>query len=143
MTENADASSLTDTLLSVIRQQRHLATRVVIATQEPTISPKLLDLSTMTFVHRFSSPDWLTTLKRHLAVPSDMSESDLLDIIVKLQAGQALLFSPSTIIDVNVSTNTAGKKEYKSEKLGRKYMKIGVRERLTADGGKSINAAGA
>src|SRR5204863_353082 len=54
-------------LLQVIRLQRHLGTRVIISTQEPSISPKLLDLCSVTIVHRFTSPDWLKTLRRHLA----------------------------------------------------------------------------
>ena len=59
MSDETTASAFTDSLLSVIRLQRHLATRVIIATQEPTISPKLLDLCSMTIVHRFTSPAWL------------------------------------------------------------------------------------
>ncbi|THW04447.1 hypothetical protein D6D24_10537 [Aureobasidium pullulans] len=51
------AETFTENLLTVIREQRHNACRVVIATQEPTISPKLLDLCSITMVHRFTSPD--------------------------------------------------------------------------------------
>jgi hypothetical protein len=67
MTDSAECQALTESLLSTIRLQRHLATRIIISTQEPTISPKLLDLCSVTIVHRFTSPDWLETLKRHLA----------------------------------------------------------------------------
>jgi len=67
MGESAQSSALTELLLQVIRMQRHLGTRVIISTQEPTISPKLLDLCSVTIVHRFTSPDWLKTLRRHLA----------------------------------------------------------------------------
>lgn len=63
MTATDSSSQFTESLLSVIRQQRHLATRVIIATQEPTISPALLDLSSMTIVHRFTSPSWLAALR--------------------------------------------------------------------------------
>ncbi|KAI3335920.1 hypothetical protein F4824DRAFT_489251 [Ustulina deusta] len=34
---------------------------------KPTISPKLLDLCNITIVHRFSLPDWLSVLAKHLA----------------------------------------------------------------------------
>ena len=37
-----------------------------LATQEPTISPRLLDLCSFTLVYRFTSPDWLKVLKTHL-----------------------------------------------------------------------------
>ena len=67
MTNSAECQSLTESLLSTIRLQRHLGARVIISTQEPTISPRLLDLCSITIVHRFTSPDWLATLKQHLA----------------------------------------------------------------------------
>jgi hypothetical protein len=67
MTDTASAAAFTEDLLQVVRLQRHLATRVVISTQEPTISPKLLELSSMTFVHRFTSPAWFKALRTHLA----------------------------------------------------------------------------
>ncbi|KAK0665737.1 hypothetical protein QBC41DRAFT_232138 [Cercophora samala] len=67
MTNSAECQTLTESLLATIRLQRHLGARVVISTQEPTISPKLLDLCSVTIVHRFTSPDWLTALGRHLA----------------------------------------------------------------------------
>ncbi|KAG6001544.1 hypothetical protein E4U21_004101 [Claviceps maximensis] len=67
MTDSAESQALTESLLATIRLQRHLGARVIIATQEPTISPKLLDLCSVTIVHRFTSPDWLQSLKRHLA----------------------------------------------------------------------------
>lgn len=67
MKESMECATLTDSLLSAIRLQRHLAVRVFISTQEPTISPKLLDLCSVTVVHRFTSPEWLNTLKSHLA----------------------------------------------------------------------------
>ncbi|KAK3337535.1 hypothetical protein B0T19DRAFT_77772 [Cercophora scortea] len=67
MNESAECQTLTEALLATIRLQRHLGARVVISTQEPTISPKLLDLCSVTVVHRFTSPDWLGVLRRHLA----------------------------------------------------------------------------
>ena len=67
MNDSGEASALTESLLSTIRLQRHLGARVVISTQEPTVSPKLLDLCSVTIVHRFTSPEWLRALQRHLA----------------------------------------------------------------------------
>ncbi|KAK3489079.1 uncharacterized protein B0T23DRAFT_321974 [Neurospora hispaniola] len=66
-TGSAECRTLTDRLLETIRLQRHLGARVIISTQEPTISPKLLDLCSVTIVHRFTSPDWLRALSKHLA----------------------------------------------------------------------------
>ncbi|KAI3399517.1 hypothetical protein diail_6539 [Diaporthe ilicicola] len=67
MNESSEASALTEQLLATIRLQRHLGARVVISTQEPTVSPRLLDLCSITVVHRFTSPEWLRALRRHLA----------------------------------------------------------------------------
>ncbi|KAI1433787.1 hypothetical protein GGR50DRAFT_666429 [Xylaria sp. CBS 124048] len=67
MGESSECKILTESLLAAVRFQRHLGARIVISTQEPTISPKLLDLCNITIVHRFSSPDWLNVLTKHLA----------------------------------------------------------------------------
>ncbi|KAL2157952.1 hypothetical protein VTH06DRAFT_5007 [Thermothelomyces fergusii] len=85
MAESIESAALTEALLGTIRLQRHLGTRVIIATQEPTISPKLLDLCSVTIVHRFTSPDWLNALKRHLAGVA--SSSRLLEKTKELSTG--------------------------------------------------------
>ena len=143
MTASNSSSQFTETLLSVIRQQRHLATRVIIATQEPTISPALLDLSSMTIVHRFTSRNWMSALKSHLAgVPDDGESSrrsveEIFQRIVHLDAGQALLFSPSAMLGPE---NGSDQGRLRMRKLGTGYLKMQVRKRLTADGGRSITA---
>lgn len=84
------SSKLTETLLSVIRQQRHIGIRVVLSTQvslnflpfpffaqltdllfsqEPNvISHSVLALASIIILHRFSSADWWEYLKKHLGV---------------------------------------------------------------------------
>lgn len=103
----------TDTLLSVIRQQRHLGTRVVIATQEPTISPSLLDLSNVTIVHRFTSPAWYAAIAKHIAGAAtarnkkrSSEESDLFRSIVRLGTGEAFVFCPTALVDLAVNTDS-------------------------------------
>lgn len=141
MTGTDSSSVFTESLLSVIRQQRHLATRVIIATQEPTISPSLLDLTSMTIVHRFTSPAWLVALKSHLAAVSSEGEAskrqDILTQIVELGVGQALVFSPSAMLGVD---DQDGNGSPRMQKLGTQYIKVRVRQRMTVDGGKSILA---
>ncbi|KAK2001043.1 hypothetical protein LX36DRAFT_708881 [Colletotrichum falcatum] len=73
MKESEESQAPTNALLETIRLQRHLGVRVLTSTQEPTVSTKLLDLCSMTVVHRFTSPDWLRTLGKHLAGISSMS----------------------------------------------------------------------
>lgn len=143
MTGTDSSSAFTESLLSVIRLQRHLGTRVIIATQEPTISPSLLDLTSMTIVHRFTSIAWLEVLKSHLAAVSSKSEAskqgaqDIFKQIVDLGTGQALVFSPSAMLGVNHQDNNGSGRMLK---LGTQYIKVQVRQRVTADGGKSVLA---
>ena len=146
------ASTFTENLLQVVRLQRHLGARVVISTQEPTISPHLIDLASVTIVHRFTSPAWMATLKEHLAGATMGTSEDgeqaegnrkrraaqIFAKIVTLDAGEALLFSPATLIDVRASR--VSDRTWDSAKLGSRYLKIRVRNRLTADGGRSILA---
>lgn len=147
MTPSPAAATFTETLLSTIRQQRHLATCIVIATQEPTISPRLLNLSSMTFVHRFTSPEWLGALNSHLAGASTMgtgSERALEEIskaVVDLNPGEALLFAPSAMVRVKQESNEMGDVVRRPGRLGIGYLKVRVRQRLTADGGRSILAS--
>lgn len=98
MHKGDDPNALTKSLETAIRIQRHIGTRVIISTQEPTISPRLLDLCSATIVHRFSSPDWLTMLKNHLAgasawlntsnLASDADADTAMEgVIIKTEAG--------------------------------------------------------
>ncbi|GAD92385.1 hypothetical protein MGYG_05822 [Paecilomyces variotii No. 5] len=177
-TKSNEALEFTDTLLSVIRQQRHLGTRVVIATQEPTLSPLLLDLCNVTIVHRFSSPAWYKMLEGHLAAAligkqrqqkSGFNSGDLFEQIVRLKTGKALLFCPTAAVGVNVDdTGAVNGHTYVSEvdmtgcilpsiekqscspaphergkkvkELGSRYIRLKIRNRITADGGRSILA---
>jgi hypothetical protein len=137
------AETFTENLLTVIREQRHNACRIVIATQEPTISPKLLDLCSMTFVHRFTSPDWLSTLRGHLAGASDLvtrglgdgdkklGAASLFEKIIELDVGESLLFAPSAVLE---------EEEGKVKKLGVQCVKFKTRKRLGVDGGQSVLA---
>lgn len=62
--------SFTKKLLKIIREQRHTGNSVAIATQEPTVNSRLLDLCSMIMVHRCSSPAWLAVLKKVMLLDS-------------------------------------------------------------------------
>ena len=131
MTDTPASKVLTESLLSIIRQQRHFGARVIISSQEPTISPRLMDLCSMTMVHRFTSPEWFSVLRRHIFTGEDQKDADgLLRRISNLGVGQALLFAPSTLL-YREDGNTP-------ETLGSDLLQIKVRKRVTWDGGKSI-----
>ncbi|KAF5227317.1 hypothetical protein FAUST_11858 [Fusarium austroamericanum] len=136
MTESCDSQTLTESLLSVIRLQRHLGTRVILSTQEPTISPKLLDLCSTVIVHRFTSPAWFNVLQKHLA-GVDSHAFDLMAHIVELKTGEALLFCPSALSSVS-ERHVSGQVIFR--RLANSRLKVRVRQRVTADGGKSIMA---
>ena len=170
MTDSPECQALTESLLSTIRLQRHLGARIIISTQEPTISPRLLDLCSVTIVHRFTSPDWLATLSKHLAGASGYVEesqkglnlnggersnqsvtalplrqsclsADLFSKIISLRTGEALLFAPTAAIGVTTTGLTGAHAEKdKIIRLGHGVLKVRIRKRVTADGGMSIMA---
>ncbi|KAI1342084.1 hypothetical protein F5Y15DRAFT_430534 [Xylariaceae sp. FL0016] len=180
MGETAECETLTNTLLSTIRLQRHLGARVFISTQEPTISPKLLDLCSTTIVHRFTSPDWQRMLSNHLAgisrgvaVARTLHEMEKLHFgystgrngeqrasegfngitmvtedpiqelfahIMKLKTGEALVFSPSSIVAWDKIVTAKGRENTVHRLLAHDVLKVVIRARITEDGGRSIMA---
>lgn len=104
-----EALELTETLLSVVRQQRHLGSRVLIATQEPTLAPSLLELCNVTIIHRFSSPAWYKTIKSHIAGAAENAHhelgcgprDDVFHKIIRLATGEALVFCPTALLGVD------------------------------------------
>ncbi|VDC07734.1 unnamed protein product [Peniophora sp. CBMAI 1063] len=129
------SSRLTESLLTVIRQQRHLATRVVVSTQEPTVVPeKYLDLCSFVIAHRFSSPLWLKTLANHLSADNNTVDS-LFAKIVALRTGEGILFAAAGL-GLKEDDSGGGK----VEPLGRGYVVVKSRLRITRDGGHSLLA---
>ena len=166
MNESSDSTALTESLLATIRLQRHLGARVFISTQEPTISPKLLDLCSVTIVHRFTSPDWLRTLQKHLAGVSSASKmlrqvededgsassvddsSD--DGVEPLMLGSSnpTLELFSWIVRLRIgeafvfapSAVIGVDRSGEVKRLGHGALKVRIRNRVTEDGGKSVMA---
>lgn len=138
MNESSAASQLTESLLTTIKEQRHNATRVIIATQEPTISEKLLDLCTVTIVHRFTSPAWFAAIQDHLSAASGYAHSSeqrkgMFEEIVNLGTGESLVFSASSYLCVE---------EGMAKKLGSRVVRMKTRRRVGVDGGASKMADG-
>jgi len=183
MTASPEAATFTQTLLTTVRLQRHFAARIIVATQEPSIGTELLNLCSVTVVHRFTSPEWLRTLSKHLAgvymvsrlegneaVAESSSFADdasacwvdgdrekrvnngvktmrlagrrpelaLLEQIVSLRIGEALLFAPSAVL--SVAQGAHPRDETKIQRLGHDIIKMRTRLRITEDGGKSLMA---
>jgi DNA helicase HerA-like ATPase len=132
MTDTVASKALTDSLMGVIRQQRHYGTRVIISTQEPSISPKLIDLCSITIMHRFSSPEWLDVLQRHILVSDEEGDRGnkvgLLREIMRLKTGEALVFAPSAMVGANDERKNGADA----------LLKMRMRKRVTWDGGRSM-----
>ncbi|KAF7983973.1 hypothetical protein HWV62_18412 [Athelia sp. TMB] len=140
LTTNRGSSGLTNSLLTLTREQRHLAMRVLICTQEPTVIPAvLLDLCTVSILHRFASPSWWDHLTRH--VSADFSGEDAFDKVVKLQTGEAMVLAPSGYgVFKDTTYDKTGKPIVKKSmgQFGRRYLLMKTRQRITADGGASV-----
>ncbi|KAG8902261.1 hypothetical protein FRC00_014086 [Tulasnella sp. 408] len=134
LTKDQGSEVLTQTLLSIVRQQRHLGTRLIMSTQEPTVVPEaLLDLCSITIMHRFSSITWFNHLAKH--VSSDFGD-EAFDAVVQLQTGQALVLAPAGLGVVQ----KPGMDKPEVGIFGRRYLIVKTRRRVTADGGASILA---
>ncbi|OAG08656.1 uncharacterized protein CC84DRAFT_1086658 [Paraphaeosphaeria sporulosa] len=125
------AKSLNETLLQTIRLQRHYGARVVISTQEPTLLTDLIALCSITVIHRFSSPEWLSAIRRHIPTATEDRES-LMRRIESLTTGMAMIYSPNAVYGRHESgeliTGTS------------KLINISIRRRITCDGGQSVLA---
>jgi hypothetical protein len=143
LAENAAAKQFTGKLLEAIREQRHLGTRIIIATQEPTLDASLLDLCSITMVHRCTSPAWFEVLKRHVAALY-LSSAELLDDekktdrksvdralfaqIVALRIGESLLFCPTAAMKLE---------DGGIRRMLDRFVTFRTRQRMTADGGST------
>ncbi|KAK8236630.1 hypothetical protein HDK77DRAFT_295197 [Phyllosticta capitalensis] len=148
---SAAAGRFTSSLLAAIRLQRHVGMRIVIATQEPSVDTRLLDLCSLTVVHRFSSPAWMDVLSKHLAagggaakkgmvsrVEEDgvmKSSSELFDEVVQMGVGECLVFCPSGVVRVHEGAVDG---EPIVRRLGREVLRCKTRARVTNDGGRSV-----
>lgn len=130
MLDNPGSKSLTKYLETLIRLQRHKGARVVISTQEPTVSTDLIALCSVTIIHRFTSPAWYAALKKHInAMDNDRATMQQIE---GLETGEALVYSPNTVLGKNEDGSI--------RKATGRLLKLNVRMRVTCDGGESIMA---
>ncbi|KAF1962516.1 hypothetical protein CC80DRAFT_522292 [Byssothecium circinans] len=125
------AKALNETLLTTIRLQRHYGARVIISTQEPTLLTNLIALCSITFIHRFSSPEWLAAIKRHIPMAPPAAQA-LMTKIEGLKTGTALVYSSNAVLGWNEDDRLI--------KGSGKMMRVRVRKRITSDGGQSVLA---
>ncbi|KAJ7915996.1 hypothetical protein B0H13DRAFT_2451776 [Mycena leptocephala] len=107
---NSDSARLTQSVSNVIRLQRHLATRVIIATQEPTvIPPTILDLASIIICHRFSSPAWCTHLARHVSGGTVITADERGGVVLLGKDHLALRVRPRLTLDGGASLLAVGR----------------------------------
>lgn len=83
-------SELIGQVVETIREMRHQATSVVIASQDPLSVPRaVIELTSILIMHRMTSPQWLKHLKTAITALGELSESHL----GVLQPGEALVWA--------------------------------------------------
>ncbi|EUC42080.1 hypothetical protein COCMIDRAFT_104473 [Bipolaris oryzae ATCC 44560] len=131
MLKTPGAKSLNETILQTIRLQRHYGARVIVSTQEPTLLADLIALCSVTIIHRFSSPEWFSAIRRHIPITEE-NRDDLMRRIESLKTGRAIIYSPSAVLGLD---------EYGKLIMGTsKMINVRIRRRLTSDGGQSVVA---
>jgi hypothetical protein len=142
------AQRFTDSLLTTIREQRHNAARIIIATQELSIAGSLLDLCSVSIVHRFTSPAWFAAIRDHLGGASkmvksdddeekDASRADLFRRILALEVGESLVFSPNSW--VHGGEVSGGGQVVEPTRLGSRVLWMKTRKRDGVDSGKTVS----
>jgi DNA phosphorothioation-dependent restriction protein DptH len=117
------SSSLVDSVVEVIRQMRHQATSVLIASQDPASLPlKIIELSSMVVLHRMDSPAWLKHIQRAITSLGDLTSSAL----SRLRPGEAYLWARSATDPL----------------FTHRAVKIQCRPRVTQHGGTTKEATG-
>jgi DNA helicase HerA-like ATPase len=113
---------LSNAIVDSVRLMRHDGLRVLISTQSPTtMPPELLELASVTILHRFQSAEWSRYLTSKVTLPEGSFEK-----VKALSNGRALLLS--TQISRELTETAAGSPE---------CITVDIRPRLTKDWGAS------
>ena len=114
-------SDLIGQVVETIREMRHHATSVVIASQDPLSVPRtVVELTTVLVMHRMTSPQWLKHLKGALSRLEDVTEAQL----AALQPGEALVWAQRST----------------DQRFTQRPQKIIMRPRFTQHGGGTKTA---
>jgi hypothetical protein len=108
-------------------KQQQLGIHTIVATQEPTLDPRLLNLFDVKVVHRFNSPAKARLLQDHLTGAAVHPEPDLFRDTVCLQNDQALIFCPTARIHLKEGTTGQHAAQLKTA-----YIRVKIRPSFTA-----------
>ena len=114
-------SNLIGQVVETIREMRHQATSVLVASQDPLSVPRaIIELTSVLLVHRITSPQWLKHLKSAITSLEGLSEGQL----AGLRPGEALLWAQRST-DIRFTLRP---------------QKISIRPRFTQHGGGTKTA---
>lgn len=83
-------SGLISQVVETIREMRHQATSVIIASQDPLSVPRaIIKLTSVLILHRMTSPQWLKHLRSSIVALNDVQDA----AVTSLKPGEALVWS--------------------------------------------------
>ncbi|WP_086478437.1 methylation-associated defense system ATP-binding protein MAD8 [Arenibacter amylolyticus] len=118
-----DNKDLTGNIVTAIREMRHKGVSIMIASQDPPSLPnEIIELSSVVFLHKFNSPQWLKHIQKSITQLSTLGAADMSALV----PGEGFLW--------------ATKATEKSITI--KPVKVSTRPRVTKHGGGTIQATG-
>jgi hypothetical protein len=114
-------SELIGQVVETIREMRHQATSVLIASQDPLSVPRaVVELTSLLILHRMTSPQWLKHLKGAIAALEGTTEGHL----AGLQPGEALVWAQRST----------------DKRFTQRPQKVNIRPRFSQHGGGTKTA---
>ena len=137
---------LSTSIVETVRLMRHEGIRVIVSTQSPnTMPPELLELSTITVLHRFHSQGWWKYLSSKIPLPLDGFKK-----VRSLNPGEAVVFAQGAKLNLGEQSvdcvpecweewnDNEHKEGTSSEDINNEDVFVmSVRERITRDRGRS------
>jgi len=114
-------SDLIGQVVETIREMRHQATSVVIASQDPLSVPRaVIELTSVLILHRITSPQWLKHLKSAISALDSTQDGHL----TALRPGEALIWAQRS----------------SDKRLTQRPQRMQIRPRFTQHGGRTKTA---
>lgn len=114
-------SELIGQVVEIIREMRHQATSVIIASQDPLSVPRaVIELTSILVLHRMTSPQWLKHLKNAISALEMLNDQQ----VASLMAGEALVWAQRAT----------------DRRFTERPQKIHIRPRVTKHGGGTKTA---
>ena len=114
-------SDLISQVVETIREMRHQATSVIIASQDPLSVPRaIIELTSILILHRMTSPQWLKHLRSAIVALDDVQDA----AVTSLQPGEALVWAQRST----------------DKQFTQRPQKVSIRPRFTQHGGGTKTA---